>query len=240
MNGKVSPSSKATEPSERTLRNLLLRVVPELGDEGEDAGVGVNLGDGLRVRPNGLHEADGVRVDAFGVLRDVADRMRDLEAEPEEVANLLEEGDDLRVEVDRELERAALRAVLGDLEKATRDLHAPTVDVVEPGLVDRPRVELAAERLAFALELLALGIELPAFAEDVLDSLHVGEELAFDLLRPDDGAGDGRVVAELRHVVGLRVLVRLLELVVKEANVLLDRVDELRLVLGDGACTTNL
>ena len=46
------------------------------------------------------------------------------------------------------------------------------------------------------------------------------------------------MVAELRHVVGLGVLVRFLELVVQESNVLLDRVDELRLVLGDRTYVT--
>lgn len=184
----------------------------------------MDLGDGLRVRPDGLHEADGVRVHALRVLGRVADRVRDGEPEPKEVANLLEERDDLRIKVDRELELgpALRRAVLRDVEQATRDLHVAAVDVVEPGLVDRTRVELATEARALALELAAFGVELPALAEDVLDALHVGEELALDLFRPDDGAGDGRVIAELRHVVRLGVLVRPLELVVEEADVFLD------------------
>jgi hypothetical protein len=163
----------------------------------------------------------------------------DLEAQPEEVPHLLEESDDLRVEIDLELERSPELTVLRNVEETTGDLQVSTVDVDEPGVVDRAGVELVPERLRLGLETLTVGVVRPFLAEDVLDALHVVEELTLDLLRPHDCTGDGRVVAELRHVVSFRGLVARLELVLKAANVLLNRVDELRLVLGDGACSSS-
>ena len=37
---------------------------------------------------------------------------------------------------------------------------------------------------------------LPAFAEDVLDAVHVSRQLALDLTRPNDGTGNGRKIQE--------------------------------------------
>lgn len=188
--------------------------------------------DSLIVGPNGLHEADGVRVDLLCLLGHVGDVVRDVEVKPDEVADLLEERDDLRVKVDRQLEGAG-RARLDDVEQPTGDLHVSLLDVVQPGLVERAGVQLSLEARALALQLLALGVVLPALSENVLDPLHVGGQLPFDLTGPDDGTCHGGQVPELRHVVGLRVAVILDELLVKRLDVLLDRLDELRLILLD-------
>lgn len=219
----------------RTLDELVLSLLVHSCDEGRNLWVRLELRDGLRIGPDRLHEADGVRVDTLGVLGEVAQCVRDLIAEPQEVPDLLEERNDLRVKVNDELEVAVLLATLGDAEQASADLEVAPVDVGEPSLVDRTRVELLAEGLALGLEPLAFGVMRPFFAEDVFDSLHVVVELPFDLLRPRDRAGDGRLVAKLRHRVRLGRLEPELELVLQRADVVLDRVDELRLVLGDRA-----
>ena len=88
--------------------------------------------------------------------------------------------------------------------------------------------------------------------EDVFDALHVEQELPLDLPRPDYGAGDGREVAHLGHVVRFAVPVLRLELqmgyfasasyfkadmiweghlVVQPLDVLLNAINKLRLIL---------
>jgi len=47
-------------------------------------------------------------------------------------------------------------------------------------------------------------LELPTFAQNIFDSLHVSKELSLDLPCPD-GSGDGVKVAHLGHVLCFRV-----------------------------------
>lgn len=218
-----------------TSRDHGLDVIPVVREEDDDLGVVVDEVDGLGVGPDGLHEADGVRVDLLRLLRERRDSVRDGEPEPDEVSDLLEERDDLRIEVDDELVLVSRAPRLGDVEDASVDLHVPSLEVGEPGGEQRLGVELALKACALALELLTLGVELPSLPKHVLNALHVRRELTLDLLRPDDGSGDGREVSELRHVVGLRVAVIGRELLVETFNVLLDGLDELGLVLLDGS-----
>jgi hypothetical protein len=144
-----------------------------------------------------------MRVDATRILRDVVDRVRHLKAKPHHVPRFLEEPsravsrvghiqrvarDDLGVKVDTQLQLSAFCAVLGDLEESTVNLKVPPVDLEQPSLEDGLRVELAAKAGALGLQLLAVGVQLPAFAEDVLNPPHVRVELPFDLFGPNDGA----------------------------------------------------
>lgn len=218
-----------------TFNDLLLRLLVHRRDQGRDLGVRLEFRDRLRVSPNRLHEADGVRIDPLRVLGEVTQAVRNLVPQPEQIANLLEQRDDLRVKVDHELQVAVLLPVLGDVEQATADLEVAPVDIGEPRFVDRARVQLLPERLALRLEALTLGVMGPLATEDVLDALHVVVQLALDLLRPCDRTGDRRLIAELSHSVGLGRLVAELELVLERADVVLHRVDQLRLIFRDGA-----
>jgi len=210
-----------------------LNVVPVVGEEDDDLGIGVDEVDRLGVGSNGFHQTDGVRIDLLCFLRERRHSVRNGESQPDQVPNLLEERDDLRIEVDDELVLISGASRLGHVEDSSVDLHVPPLEIGEPGSEQRLSVELVLEASALALELLTFGVEFPSFPEDVLDSLHVHRELAFDLLRPDDGSGDGREISKLRHVVGFRVAVVGGELLVESLDVLLDGFDELSLVLLD-------
>lgn len=62
---------------------------------------------------------------------------------------------------------------------------------MQPGFINGTSVQFFAESAGFRLEFLSFGIKFPAFSEDIFDTFHVGEELAFDLAGPDYGACDG-------------------------------------------------
>ena len=125
--------------------------------------------------------------------------MRHLEVQPQQVPHLLKQRDDLRIKVHSKLEPPAPQA--DDLKETSVDAHVASVDVVQPCIVHGPGIELLAESGTFGLELLALGVQFPSLTEDVFDALHVGQELPFDLARPDDGACYRGQVAHLGHVV---------------------------------------
>lgn len=219
----------------RTFCNLSSSGIAHLRDEGSDSGIRVDKSDGLRIRSNGLEKTDGVRIDSFGVLGEIADVVWNGEAEPMEITDLLEERDDLLIEVDGELESSSLRTIL-EIEDSTGDEsgEVSTGDVGEPAVEDGLGLELASEAVALLLQLLPFGVKSPPISEHVLDSLHVRRELSFDLTSPDDRSGDGRKISKLRHEIRFRILVRFLESVVEETNVGFDGSNELFLILGDG------
>lgn len=103
-------------------------------------------------------------------------------------------------------------------------------DITDPRIEDWLRVQLFAESLALGLQLFAISIHLPSFAENVFDPLHVGIELFLYLPGPDDGAGDWWQISKLRHVERIRMAITLREFPMKPLYVLLDRVDETRLI----------
>jgi hypothetical protein len=206
---------------ELTLGDHLLDVVPVVGEENDDLRVGLDEVDGLGVRPHGLHQADGVRVDLLRFLGHVRDLVGDVVVQPDQVPHLLKERDHLRIKVDDELVLVR-HPRSNDVKKPTRDLHVPPLDVVQPGLVERSSVELLDERGRFGLELLAFRVLSPSLAEDVFDSLHIRRELTFDLTSPDDGAGNGREISHGRHVESVRVTVSRGEGLVEAFDVVLD------------------
>ena len=73
------------------------------------------------------------------------------------------------------------------------------------------------------------------FSQDVLDPPHVGGQLPVDLLDPDDGPGHGRDVPHPAHPERLALGILNLELLVKSFNIVLDPLDQLSLVLSNGA-----
>lgn len=75
----------------------------------------------------------------------------------------------------------------------------------------------------------------PAFAKHVFDAAHVSVQLALDLPCPDDRTGDRRKVSVATHVTRLALRILDLELFVKRLDVILDSLDQLSLVLADGA-----
>src|SRR6266851_2306649 len=87
-----------------TFHNHPLRLVPVFRHEPFDALIVFHEVECLAVCPDGLHQTDCVGVHSLGVLSHIRDRMRHLEAKPEQVTNVLEQRDYLRIEVDRELE----------------------------------------------------------------------------------------------------------------------------------------
>lgn len=96
-------------------------------------------------------------------------------------------------------------------------------------------VQLSSEVVTILLQVLTLNVQLPTFSKDVLDSLEIGVELSLKLTGPDDGSRDGRQITQLTHVVRLRLVVLLLELVVQRRDILLHPLDELSLILLDGS-----
>ena len=181
-----------------------------------------------------------MRVNSFGVFGEISDVVRDRESEPVEIPGLLEERDDLLIEVDGELERSSLRAIL-EIKYSSGDEggEMSAGDVGEPAVEDGLGLELAAEAVALLLQFLSFGVESPSVSEYILHSLHVRRELSFDLTSPDDRSSDGRKISKLRHEVRLGILVRFLESIVEKSNVGFDGSDELLLILGDRTCAPN-
>ena len=101
--------------------------------------------------------------------------------------------------------------------------------LARPVVKDLLSVELCTEAVAVSLELLALHVVGPAFAQHVLYAAHVGAQLSVDLLGPDDGARDRRGVAHVRHLAGLGRVVLHLELLVQCLNVVLNKGSRLKL-----------
>src|SRR5690348_6869848 len=101
----------------------------------------LDLVDHLTVGPDGLHEADSNGVNSLGVLGDDADLVGNLVLEPQQVANLLEKCDDLRVKVDTELQYVTLGTIAGNLEQRSRDRELATSDLGEPCLIDGPSIQ---------------------------------------------------------------------------------------------------
>jgi hypothetical protein len=87
-----------------TFHDHPLRLVPIFCDKPFDTLVMLHEVECLSVSPYGLHQADSVGIHTLGILGHICDRMWHLETKPEQVTNVLEQRDDLRIEVDRELE----------------------------------------------------------------------------------------------------------------------------------------
>lgn len=222
-----------------TSDNELLRPSSIIGDQHTNRFVGVDDLDQLIVHPDRLHQVDRVRIDSLRLLGVVDDCMGNRKVQPKQISNLLEERDGLGIEIDGKLQgRLSVRldrrvALSDDFEQPPSDSLFASCDILDPCFKDRRGVELLAEKVAFRLEPLSLGIHLPALSEHVFDTLHVGRELLLDLFGPDDSACDWREIAELRHVRRFGIAVVAGELQVEFLDVLLDRVDEARLVLLD-------
>src|SRR5712671_766421 len=152
-----------------TFHDHPLRLVSIFSYEPFDALVMLHEVECLSIRPYSLHQADCVGIHPLRVLGHIRDRMWYLETQPKQVANFLEQRDNLWVEVDCELETAPAQA--DNLEKSPCNAHVAAIDVVEPCFEYWPRIELAAECGGFRLELLTFSIQLPAFAEYVLNTL---------------------------------------------------------------------
>ncbi len=106
---------------------------------------------------------------------------------------------------------------------------------MQPRLKNRPGIQLLAEQIALTLQPLPFSMDGPVRAEHILDLLHVPVQLALDLARPDNRTRHGGQIVQLRHGVGLGVAILLLEPFMQCSDGLLDVVDELRLVLSNGA-----
>lgn len=96
-------------------------------------------------------------------------------------------------------------------------------------------VKLLAEGLGLLLQLLAGAVVFPALAKDVFDASDIGGELAFHLTSPHNRAGELGDVTDGGHASGRRGQVLGGEFFVECENVLLDALDQRRLVLLDGA-----
>mmetsp|Transcript_24250 Transcript_24250/g.59857 ORF Transcript_24250/g.59857 Transcript_24250/m.59857 type:complete len:275 (+) Transcript_24250:11594-12418(+) len=193
----------------------------------------VHLGTTLRVCPDGLEQCHGEGVVELGLVRRHLDAVRHAELQALQIPNLFEECDDLLVVVDDQL--VVVVAILMHVEDAAADVEALDVlDVLEPVVEDDHRVELLGEGVAVLLQLLPFDVLLPALAQHVFYSAHIHLEPSLELLRPNDGARCRRDVPDGGHLGGLCAGVVLLELVLQLANVILDLLDERRLVLLDG------
>ena len=58
--------------------------------------------------------------------------MRNLEVKPNKVANLLEKGDDLGIEVDSEFQRISCRPVSNNIEESSRDCDMASLNILQP------------------------------------------------------------------------------------------------------------
>ncbi|CAN7979468.1 unnamed protein product, partial [Ixodes pacificus] len=134
---------------------------------------------GPLVRADALDERDGKRVELVGLVRLVHNGQGHAEAHPLEVAHLethngraahlFGQGDDLGQEVDLQLEHVA-RAGAGALDGKDA---SPGPHHARPLVKDGLGVELGAEAVGVALQLLPFHVVLPAFAQDILHPLHV-------------------------------------------------------------------
>ncbi|KAH9392991.1 hypothetical protein TYRP_006090 [Tyrophagus putrescentiae] len=228
------------------LGNLLLDVVLQAGDQQRQTGaLRLDLLAGALIGLDGVNQRDGKGKVLIGLVGLVDDAQGDAKAERAEDAHLLRQDDDVGGEVDAQAKASLQAAADGaahiraggilDGEDLPADIELALLHRARPLVKDRLRVQLQAEALRVALQLLPLDVVLPALAEDVLHALHVDAELALNLPRPDDGAADEGNVVDAAHAGALRLRVLHLELLVQRLDVVLHPLNQLRLVLANGA-----
>ena len=96
-------------------------------------------------------------------------------------------------------------------------------------------IQFKSEAITISLQLLPLDVLFPTPAQYVLDPPHVGIQLPLNLTRPDDGTRHRRQVSHAAHVAGFALRVLHFELFVQRLDVILDSLNQLGLVLTDGA-----
>lgn len=96
-------------------------------------------------------------------------------------------------------------------------------------------IKFGSEAVAILFQLQSFHMILPTFSQNIFHSLHVCSQLTVDLLGPDDGARHWRQVSDVAHLAGLALRVLHFELVVQGLDVIFHALDELRLVLSNGA-----
>ena len=86
--------------------NQILYFHTKARDQRRDRRHILDFSESLSVGSYSFNKGHGVRIDPFGLFGDVAYCVRDLEVEPNKVADLFEQGDNLPVEVYLQLKRS--------------------------------------------------------------------------------------------------------------------------------------
>ena len=140
----------------------------------------------LHICPRHLHQTNRMRINPLRILGHIRDSMRDLEVEPQKITNFFEQSNHLRVEIHRKLETTAAQP--DNLKQPAVNPHIATIDIMQPRIVDRPRVEFFCGRWYFRTVIFDLRRRVPSPSQNILHSLHVRQYLSFDLSCPDYGA----------------------------------------------------
>jgi hypothetical protein len=125
----------------------------------------------LHIRPHRLRQTNHMRINPLRILGHIRDSMQDMEVEPQKITNFFEQSNHLRVEIHRKLETTAAQP--DNLKQPAVNPHIATIDIMQPHIVDRPRVEFFCGRRYFRTVIFDLRHRVPSPSQNILHSLHV-------------------------------------------------------------------